>query len=56
VLTNYGLFLEEIRHDAEAAEQCYKRAVEAEECDLVALCHYGGLLLRQVSISILLHF
>ena len=48
VLTNYGIFLEEIRQDIEAAEQCYRRAADGEESDLVALCHCGGLLLRQV--------
>jgi len=50
VHTNYGIFLEEIRRDLDAAEECYKRAVEADDTDVVALCHYGGVFLRQVRI------
>lgn len=50
VHTNYGIFLEEIRRDLDAAQECYRRAVDAEDTDIVAICHYGGLFLRQVSL------
>ncbi|KAG6521241.1 uncharacterized protein LOC122053822 [Zingiber officinale] len=44
LLRNYGRFLHEVEGDAEAAEECYGRAILASPRDGEVLCLYGELL------------